>query len=83
MKINSCENCTSLYHLTADAREIFQVHLNLLGKLEGLLQGCKIESNGTVLMPNHMIREETFFLNRITQLVDSRVDLQATGPFQT
>ncbi|BCV20111.1 hypothetical protein hamaS1_01800 [Moorella sp. Hama-1] len=58
------------------------MHLNLLGKLEGLLQGCKVENNGTALMPNHMIREETYFLNRMAQLVDTRVNLQVPSPAQ-
>lgn len=59
----------SVRRLYSDSREIVQEHVNLLMSLEKLIQGCNIENNTTALLPNHMIREEMYFLNQVSRIL--------------
>lgn len=59
----------SLYGMENDARGVVQTHIDLLKSLENQIGSCTVQNNGTPLLPNHMIREETYFLNRVAQVL--------------
>ncbi|MFZ5643826.1 MAG: DUF2935 domain-containing protein [Bacillota bacterium] len=59
----------SLYGMVNEARGVVQTHIDLLSSLERQIGSCTVQNNGTPLLPNHMIREETYFLNRVAQLL--------------
>ena len=59
----------SLYGLAGEARGAVQAHLDLLKTLDNLIQGCSIENNGTPLLTSHMLREETYFLNKMAMVL--------------
>ena len=60
----------SLYELLRETREKVMEHIDLLQSLENKMQRCTLETNGSPLMPNHMIREETHFLNQLAKMLE-------------
>lgn len=64
----------SLYGFINEARAAVQAHIDLLRNLEKAIGSCSLENNGNPLLPNHMVREETYFLTRLALLLGRLTD---------
>ncbi len=59
----------SLYEMIPEARQSVESHIVLLNAMERRLESCTVENTGSPLMADHMLREERYFLNQLTQLI--------------